>query len=111
MSRVGRLPIAIPSGVKVRQEDRVVSVEGPKGTEKHNLPPRIDIDVVGNAIRVKRVDDDRQTRALHGLTRKLLSNCVQGVSQGFSRTLEIVGVGYRAENRGDSLQFTLGYSH
>jgi len=111
MSRIGRLPIVLPSGVKVRLQERVVSVEGPKGTESHALPPRIDVEISNNTLHVKRADDERQTRSLHGLTRKLLANCVTGVSQGFTRTLEIVGVGYRAEAKGDAIQFNLGYSH
>jgi large subunit ribosomal protein L6 len=111
MSRIGRLPIVLPGGVKVRLQNRVVTVEGPKGTEQHALPVGIEVEVANNTVQVKRSNDERRMRALHGLTRKLIANCVTGVSQGFTRTLEIVGVGYRAEAKGDAIQFNLGYSH
>lgn len=111
MSRIGRLPISIPDGVKVRREDRVVVIEGPKGSERHDLPVSIDVEVDDKALRVTRSQNTREARALHGLTRRLLANIVIGLSTGFSRTLEIVGVGYRAEVRGDTIQLTLGYSH
>jgi len=111
MSRIGKLPIQIPGGVKVRQEDGAVVVEGPKGSFRHDVPSSIAVAVESGVIRVTRQDDGRQTRALHGLTRKLLANLLTGVSTGFTRTLEIVGVGYRAEVKGNAIQFTLGYSH
>ncbi len=111
MSRVGKLPIQIPSGVTVRQEGGAVFVEGPKGSFRHEVPARIAVAVDGGLIRVTRQDEERQTRALHGLTRQLLANLVAGVSTGFTRTLEIVGVGYRAELKDNAIQFTLGYSH
>jgi large subunit ribosomal protein L6 len=111
MSRVGKLPIPIPSGVKVRHEGGTVHVEGPKGKEQHRMPPQISVEVGGNTITVKRQGDDRQVRSLHGLTRKLLANIVTGLSTGFTQTLEIVGVGYRAEVKGKAIQLNLGYSH
>lgn len=111
MSRIGRLGIAIPKGVTVKQDGTTVLVEGPKGKAQHKLPPRIQIAVEDGTIAVTRDGDDRRTRALHGLTRKLLANSVTGLSTGFQRVLEIVGVGYRAEVKGQALQFSLGYSH
>jgi large subunit ribosomal protein L6 len=97
--------------VKIRVEERAVLIEGPKGRERHDLPPGVDVELTGGALNVKRRDDSREARALHGLTRKLLANIVQGVSSGFTRSLEIVGVGYRAEVKGDTIQLALGYSH
>jgi large subunit ribosomal protein L6 len=111
MSRVGKLPIPIPGGVKVRQEGGVVHVEGPKGKDQHRVPPRISVEIGDKAITVKREGDDRQIRSLHGLTRKLLANIVTGLSKGFTQNLEIVGVGYRAEVKGKAIQLNLGYSH
>jgi large subunit ribosomal protein L6 len=111
MSRIGRLPIRIPSGVTVRQEEHAIEIQGPRGTERHALPPKIGVTVADGLIRVAREDDARQTRALHGLTRKLLSNSVTGLSQGFTQVLEIVGVGYRADVRKNAIYLTLGYSH
>lgn len=111
MSRIGRLTIAIPKGVTVKQDGASVQVEGPKGKAQHALPPRIHVAVADGTVTVSRDGDDRKTRALHGLTRKLISNSVIGLSTGFQKTLEIVGVGYRAEVKGRAVQFSLGYSH
>lgn len=112
MSRIGRLAIKVPDGVSIRQEGKLVHVKGPKGTEEHNLPAQISVAVDDGMLKVAREGDDRQTRALHGLTRKMLANCVTGVSQGFTLTLEIIGVGYRAEPKANNtLQLSLGYSH
>lgn len=111
MSRVGKLPIPIPSGVKVRQEGGVVHVEGPKGKEAHKVPARISVEIGEKLITVKRDGEDREARSMHGLTRKLLANIVTGLSSGFTQTLEIVGVGYRAEVKGKAIQLNLGYSH
>jgi large subunit ribosomal protein L6 len=111
MSRIGRLPIAIPKGVTVKPDGGSVFVEGPKGKTTHALPPRIAVTVADGTVTVTREADDRQTRSLHGLTRKLISNSVTGLSTGFTKTLEIVGVGYRAEVKGRAIQFSLGYSH
>src|SRR5882724_1737424 len=103
MSRVGRLPIPIPSGVKVRVEGTSVLVEGPKGKLHHTLRPEVNVEIGDGSMQVKRRDDGRETRSLHGLTRKLLANMIRGVSTGFTRTLEIIGVGYRADARGNTL--------
>jgi large subunit ribosomal protein L6 len=111
MSRVGKVPIPIPAGVKVRQDGGVVHVEGPKGKGQHQVPRRISVEVSDGAITVKREGDDREARSLHGLTRNLLANIVTGLSTGFSQTLEIVGVGYRAEVKGNAIQLNLGSSH
>lgn len=111
MSRIGRLPIAIPKGVTVKVSDSTVLVEGPKGTDRHVIPRPITVAVSDGVVTVARAGDDNATRALHGLVRRLVSNSVTGVSTGFTRTLEIVGVGYRAEVKGKALQFSLGYSH
>ena len=111
MSRIGKLPIAIPKGVTVRVADSTVLVEGPKGKDAHTIPGAITVAVNGGVVNVTRAGDDNATRALHGLVRKLVANSVVGVSTGFTRTLEIVGVGYRAEVKGKALQLSLGYSH
>lgn len=111
MSRIGRLVITIPKGVTVKQDGGAVLVEGPKGKARHPLPPRIGLTVADGSATVTREADDRKTRSLHGLTRKLIANSVTGLSTGFQRTLEIVGVGYRAEVKGKAIQFSLGYSH
>jgi large subunit ribosomal protein L6 len=105
------LPIPIPSGVKVRVENREVVIDGTKGSERHQLPAGVNVELKDGTLHVTRGDDSRQARSLHGLTRKLLANIVRGVSTGFMQTLEIIGVGYRAEVKGDTIQFTLGYSH
>ncbi|MBI4515042.1 MAG: 50S ribosomal protein L6 [Deltaproteobacteria bacterium] len=111
MSRIGKLAIAVPSGVQVSSRANEVVVEGPKGKLVHTLPAGIAIAREGATLRVTRAGEGREARALHGLTRKLLANMVAGVSSGFTRTLEIVGVGYRADARGNSLYLSLGYSH
>jgi large subunit ribosomal protein L6 len=111
MSRIGKLPIQIQPPVKVHVAGDVVRIEGPKGTLEHRLPRGVTIEVGDATLRVLRQDDGRQTRALHGLTQRMLANMVHGVQTGFSQTLEIIGVGYRAEARGQALQLNLGYSH
>jgi large subunit ribosomal protein L6 len=111
MSRIGRLAVPVPSGVQVNVSGSQVAVEGPRGKLMHQLPPGISVSREGARLRVIREGDGRQQRALHGLTRKLLANMVEGVSTGFKRTLEIIGVGYRAEARGNVLHLSLGYSH
>jgi len=111
MSRVGKLPIQIPAAVQVGHKGRVVSIEGPRGRECHELPEKITIEIADGAIHVRRQTEDRRTRALHGLNRKLLANIVTGLSEGFTKALEIVGVGYRAEVKDGSLHLNLGYSH
>ena len=112
MSRVGNEPIAIPSGVDVTLEGRRVVVKGPNGTLAHQAPEAITVSRDGDTLVVTRPDDERENRALHGLTRSLVHNMVVGVSQGFSRELEIVGVGYRAQAQGPSkLELQVGFSH
>ena len=111
MSRIGKLPIPVPQGVKVRVENRAVVIEGTKGSERHELPQAVDVELRDGTLNVTRREDTREGRALHGLTRNLLANIIQGVSTGFVQTLEIVGVGYRAEVKGDTIQLALGYSH
>ncbi|HEY9377389.1 MAG TPA: 50S ribosomal protein L6 [Jiangellaceae bacterium] len=112
MSRIGKLPIAVPSGVDVAIDGREVTVKGPKGSLNHRLPPTIDVERTDDgALAVLRPDDERENRALHGLTRSLVANMVTGVTQGYEKKLEIVGVGYRVTARGPNLEFALGYSH
>jgi len=111
MSRIGKLPVRIPPKVKVDVVDGTVRVEGPKGTLEHRLPAGLRLEVDGESLQVMRANDTPTARGLHGLTQRLLANMVQGVHAGFSRTLEIVGVGYRAESRGQAIHLSLGYSH
>jgi large subunit ribosomal protein L6 len=112
MSRVGKQPIRIPSGVEVTLEGRSVVVKGPKGTLEHRTPETISVTRDGDELLVTRPDDERANRALHGLTRSLVQNMVVGVSEGYVRELEIVGVGYRAQAQGPSkLELQVGYSH
>jgi large subunit ribosomal protein L6 len=111
VSRIGKLPVTIPSGVKVAVESNAVRLEGPKGKLQAEIPTGVKVKVQDNTLRVERDTNDRRLRALHGLTRKLIANMAQGVSQGFTRILDINGVGYRAEVRGQEIHMTLGYSH
>lgn len=111
MSRIGKLPIAIPTGVEVKVEDNTVSVKGPKGTLTKEFHKDIIINVSDDQILVTRPSDEPLHRSLHGLTRTLLANMVFGVTQGFSRGLELVGVGYRAAKQGSKLVLTVGKSH
>jgi len=111
MSRIGRLAIALPKGVQVDATNGQVVVQGPKGKLTHTLPAGVGVARDGESLRVTREGEGRERRALHGLTRKLVANMVHGVSTGFTRTLEIVGVGYRADARGNTLYVTVGYSH
>ena len=111
MSRIGRLPISIPANVKLHVSDGSVRVEGPNGTLTRPLMPEVSVVIEGNTALVQRRDDSRRSRSVHGLTRMLVANMVQGVGSGFSKVLEITGVGYRAEARGTVLFLTLGYSH
>ena len=111
MSRIGRMPISIPANVKLHVADESVRVEGPNGTLTRPLLPEVSVVIEGNTALVHRRDDSRRARSIHGLTRKLIANLVQGAGSGFSRVLEITGVGYRAEARGQVLFLTLGYSH
>ncbi|WP_432559838.1 50S ribosomal protein L6 [Granulicoccus sp. GXG6511] len=113
MSRIGKMPIAIPSGVDISVDGQEVQVKGPKGTLTHQVPAPITIERNDEGqLEVKRPNDERQNRALHGLTRTLVSNMVQGVTQGYEKKLEIVGVGYRVISKGpQQLEFNLGFSH
>jgi large subunit ribosomal protein L6 len=112
VSRVGRAPIAVPGGVTVTLDERVVTVQGPQGSLSRPLPGAITVRQEDGTLLVERPDDQRQNRALHGLTRSLVANMVTGVTAGFSKELEIVGVGYRATARGPgSLELALGFSH
>lgn len=111
MSRIGKKPVEIPKGVVVSVENRTIKVKGPKGELSWFYPERIKVSVGGGNISVERSGDSKADRALHGLTRSIISNMVVGVSQGYQKVLEIVGVGYRAQLMGNRLIFTLGYSH
>ncbi len=111
MSRIGKLPIEIPQGVDVKVEDHQVTVTGPNGTEVVAIRPEINVKVEDNHIIVTRVDDSRQARSLHGLSRTLIANAVHGVKHAFEKKLEIQGVGYRANMEGKNLNLSLGYSH
>ena len=112
MSRIGRMPIAIPAGVTVDiAENNKVTVKGPKGTLERVLPSEMSIEIDGAVIEVKRPNDLKRMKALHGLTRSLLNNMVVGVTDGYQKTLEINGVGYRAAKQGSKLVLSLGYSH
>jgi large subunit ribosomal protein L6 len=111
MSRIGKLPIAIPSGVTVNIKGETITVKGPKGELTRTLPPDMSVKMEGSSLLVTRPDDSKKHRAYHGLTRSLLANMVEGVSKGFDKTLEIIGVGFRAEKTGANLALRLGFSH
>ncbi|MBW1679087.1 MAG: 50S ribosomal protein L6 [Deltaproteobacteria bacterium] len=113
MSRIGKVPIPIPSGVKLNleEDDGVLQVTGPKGTLEYVLSSGINLEITQENIIVKRPDDHRKNRALHGLNRSIIYNLIIGVTQGFERVLEISGVGYRSEVKGNVLILNLGYSH
>jgi large subunit ribosomal protein L6 len=112
MSRIGKLPVAVPAGVDVTVEASTVTVKGPKGTLSHTVADPITVDRADGVLEVKRPDDERRSKALHGLTRTLIANMVTGVTEGYEKRLEIVGVGYRVLSKGPTqLEFQLGYSH
>ena len=112
MSRIGKLPIAVPSGVDVAIAQQLITVKGPKGTLTHSVAEPITVEQGEGALEVKRPDDERESRSLHGLTRTLIHNMVVGVTDGYEKKLEIVGVGYRVLSKGPTqLEFQLGYSH
>ena len=111
MSRIGKHPISIPAGVTVSVKDGVVTVKGAKGELTQSVDARISVAVEGDQVLVSRSSDERQEGSLHGLYRALIQNMVTGVSEGFSKTLELVGVGYRASNQGQILELSLGFTH
>ena len=111
MSRIGKLPVAVPSGVDVTIDGQHVTVKGPKGTLSHLVATPITVAQEDGTINVARPDDERESKALHGLSRTLISNMVVGVTNGYTKTLEIVGTGYRVVAKGSDLEFALGFSH
>ena len=111
MSRIGRKPINIPAGVEVSLNDGVITVKGSKGTLTQKIHPNISVEIDGNIINVIRPNDDKENRSLHGLTRTLIANMIEGVSKGYTKELEVNGVGYRVQKQGKNLVMNLGYSH
>ncbi len=111
MSRIGKMPVVIPSGVNISLDGKHLTVEGPKGKLERNIHPDIDVVIEGEQLLVTRPSDAKEHRALHGLTRSLVNNMVVGVTTGFKKNLELVGVGYRAAKQGRNLVLTVGYSH
>ncbi len=111
MSRIGKLPIPVPTGVEIKIDGQNVDVKGPKGTLSLTVADPITISIEDGTITVARPDDERNSRSLHGLTRTLIANNIEGVTNGFTKGLEIVGTGYRVAQKGSSLEFALGYSH
>jgi large subunit ribosomal protein L6 len=112
MSRIGRLPIPVPSGVDVAIDGQTVNVKGPKGQLSHTVAAPIAVERTEDGVlQVTRPNDERESRALHGLSRTLIANMITGVTEGYTKTLEIVGVGYRVQARGSDLEFALGFSH
>lgn len=111
MSRIGRKPIAIPNGVTIQLEDNVMTVKGPKGELSRRLHPDMKIVINDNTLTVERPSDNKQHRSLHGTTRTIVSNMINGVTEGFAKTLELVGVGYRASKSGNGVVLNVGYSH
>ena len=111
MSRIGNKPVQIPAGVEVAVNGTHVSVKGPKGTLENDFYEKLTIEVEGDTLHVSRPDDERETRAMHGLTRALIHNMVVGVSEGYTKGLELAGVGYRVQLKGKDLDLSLGYSH
>ena len=111
MSRIGRMPITVPEGVDVTFNGNVITVKGKNGTLTRELHPAMTVAMDGNVITVTRPNDEKQNRSLHGLTRTLINNMIIGVSEGYSKTLELVGVGYRAAVKGKQLELSLGFSH
>jgi large subunit ribosomal protein L6 len=111
MSRIGRLPVAIPSGVDIAIDGQTVKVKGPKGELQVTVTEPITVEKTENGVEVSRPDDERESRSLHGLTRSLINNMVVGVTEGYEKKLEIHGTGYRVTNKGNALEFALGFSH
>lgn len=111
MSRIGKHPITVPTGIKVAVEKSAVKVSGPQGSLEVSLRPGISVEIKDNHINVLRADEERKTRSIHGLMRTLIANMVKGCAEGFTKRLEIVGVGYKAEVQGSNLNLSLGFSH
>ena len=111
MSRIGRLPIDIPSGVDITVNDDVVTVKGPKGELTIRIAKPIQVEIADGQVQVSRPDDERESRSLHGLTRTLIANDIVGVTEGYSKSLEVVGTGYRVAAKGTGVEFALGFSH
>jgi large subunit ribosomal protein L6 len=111
MSRVGRMPVKIPDKVKVSVANGDIKVEGPKGKMHFAFNPKVQVEVAGQEVRVSRPDETRLAKGLHGLTRTLVKNAIDGVTKGYTRALEINGVGFKAEVKGKDINFTLGFSH
>ena len=111
MSRIGNKPIAVPAGVEVKIDGQHITVKGPKGTLEREIHKNISVTMEGNTIKVTRPNDEAINRSLHGLTRTLISNMIEGVEKEYTRELQINGVGYRAQKQGNNLNLTLGYSH
>jgi large subunit ribosomal protein L6 len=111
VSRIGRMPVAIPKGVEVKKDGNTLKVKGPKGELSNRIPPGLTVAVEGGEVRIARSSDEPRDRAFHGLLRSLVANSVAGVTKGFSKDLEIVGVGYKAEVKGKTIVFSIGYSH
>jgi large subunit ribosomal protein L6 len=111
MSRIGKLPITLPAKVSVTQKNNLITVKGPKGELSQYIHPAITVEINENGLTLSRPDDERQNRAMHGLYRSLINNMVIGVSEGYKKQLELVGVGYRVTNSGNVLEFSLGFTH
>lgn len=111
MSRVGQAPIKIPNGVTVSIAAGRITVNGPRGELQRVIPPDVSVEQADGELRITRINDERETRALHGLARSLIANMVQGVTEGYEKSLEIQGVGYRAQKKGNDLEVAVGYSH
>lgn len=111
MSRVGKKPVVIPDGVKITQEGNFLKIKGPKGELERQIHPNIGIEIVENQVNITRPDDTKQNKSLHGLSRALVQNMVTGVTDTYKKTLDIVGVGYKAELKGKNLLLNIGYSH
>ena len=111
MSRIGKLPVEIPQGVEVKIDGQTLTAKGPLGTETVTIRPEIKMEIKDNTVVLTRESDDRKARSLHGLSRTLVANAINGVKSGFTKKLEIVGVGYRAAMQGNTLNLALGYSH
>ena len=111
MSRIGKLPISIPSGVEVKLGDAFAEVKGPKGTAKTPLCSLLNYDLSNGKLTITRKEETRESRAQHGLRRTLIANCIEGVTKGFSKTLEVIGVGYKVSVKGNIVEMALGFSH